>query len=78
MESWGVDPARLRGKPVRHIAIVGAVLAFHVVAIMALSNWFSHRKVRRLPVLIEVAIYPDKPAGPPHAHASPAPAGKAH
>ncbi len=74
MASWGVDAARLRGKPIRHVAIIGAVLAFHVVAIAALSNWFSHGPVRQLPALIRVAIYPDRPAAP---GTSPAPAGKA-
>ncbi len=74
MASWGVDAARLRGTKIRHIAIIGAVLAFHVLAIAALSNWFSHGPVRPLPALIRVAIYPDKPV----AHGgSPAPAGKA-
>ncbi len=73
MEAWGVDAARLRGTKMRHVAIVGAVLAFHVFAIMALSNWFTHSPVRRLPGLIRVAIYPDRPAG--HVPTA-APAGK--
>jgi hypothetical protein len=61
MPAWGVDEARLKRPRWRQGLIVAGVIAVHVVAIMALTNWFGHSAAKG-PGLIRVFIYPAKPA----------------
>ncbi len=58
MQNW--DQPRLKKTPLRKAAAFIAVAGFHLLVILVLTGWFSHKTAYQGPGLIRVNIVPDK------------------